>query len=460
MKFGMLRHCRHGWQYLVAIGACGMLVPYSGTARADSVSQQTAVETPARAGPASQGLTARAGGTDEVAQTQLPLGHPPIDEPDTGTVADATAPPQQTSSGSLRPSRNIAPGTVEVHVINDKNEPAAGVSVILQTHRESVAEGNSDWQRGATADSAGIVRFSQLSSDSNLSYRLLLSHGGARYGMQPFQLPVGQGILANMRQFALVNDIGRALLASESMVFVEPKDDVLQFEIVYRLYNVGQTIWVSNDTEVELPRDKQAFSAQQASDDIRVESTARGVRLVGTVPPGQHEVSYTFQLARQNLPSMSIEVGLPPNALQARVGVAGNRNTELVVEGFPDAQPTTAQNGQRLFLTMQTFDRARLPESLKFELRGLPTLGSGRLVAAGCAAAIALLGLAFAISRHRRGLDLGDRYMLEERARNRLLEELIELENARAVGTIGPKTYEEIRSMLVEALIRLEPLTE
>jgi hypothetical protein len=47
-----------------------------------------------------------------------------------------------------------------------------------------------------------------------------------------------------------------------------------------------------------------------------------------------------------------------------------------------------------------------------------------------------------------------------ESARKRLLEELAELELAKAEGSVGPRTYEDTRTTLVEALVRLEPATD
>jgi hypothetical protein len=149
---------------------------------------------------------------------------------------------------------------------------------------------------------------------------------------------------------------------------------------------------------------------------------------------------------------------MPPNLVQSRVGVASGRNTELIVDGFPEARPTTAENGQRLLLTVQTFDRGvQAPADLRIEINGLPTLGPGRIVAASAASILALLSLGFAFWRRRHGDDASDKRLLQDRARSCLLSELADLEAARTNGDIGPKTYEETRGALVEALVRLEP---
>jgi hypothetical protein len=342
-------------------------------------------------------------------------------------------------------------------VVDANNQPVSGTTVLLQVHRESVAEGNTDRQLSAATDALGVARFEQLALDSAVSYRLLLRSGSAQYGLQPFQLLPQQGVAATLRQLDQVRDVRKALVAADAMIFVEPRDEVFQFEVLYRLYNVGQSVWVPENVQLDLPVGRQALNAQ-SGEDVLVEPSERGVRLVGAVAPGQHQVSFTFQLPRHNSPSATFEMGLFPNVMQARVGVASGKNTEFSVDGFQDARPSATPSGQRLLVSGQVFDRGtQPPRELRFEIRGLPTLGSGRIVATMVATALVTLGLLYALLR-RRGRR-SDGQMLES-ARKRLLEELAELELAKAEGSVGPRTYEDTRTTLVEALVRLEPATD
>jgi hypothetical protein len=419
----------------------------SRVALADSVPQQ-----PALGSSAASDTTQTETDTEPVEPTQLPAGHPPIEAG--STTSDDT---MRSPVGSLSPSVEVKPGTLEVRVLNARNEPVPQASVTLHVHRESVSEGNTDRQLGVKTDDRGVARFEQLAADSALSYRLLLNHGSVNYGPQPFQLSAQQGMLATLRQLELVHDIRRALVANEAMVFVEPRDSVFQFDVVYRFYNVGQSIWVPDDVQVHLPSDRQAVNTPATGEDVQIEPSTHGIRFKGALTPGQHQLSFTFQVPRHNSSYASFEVGLPPNAMQARVGVAATRNTELVVDGFQDARPMASQSGQRLLVAMQAFDRnQRPPQALHLEIRGLPTLGSGRIVAAVIAGCLALLGLTYALYRHRQPAPGGPK-TLQERARARLLEELAALESARIAGEVGPRTYEDTRTTLVDALIRLEP---
>ena len=110
---------------------------------------------------------------------ELPPGHPPIDP----TADDTTAAPDSEESAAAgtqlardRISRlNSVPiGTIEVHVLNEENRPVPGAAVIMQLHRESVSEGNSDTQRELLTDVGGAVRFEHLATDSAFSYHIML----------------------------------------------------------------------------------------------------------------------------------------------------------------------------------------------------------------------------------------------------------------------------------------------
>lgn len=397
--------------------------------------------------------------SDDEAQ-QLPPGHPSVDGQGE-TAGPGSGAPQQSPMGSLSQSAAVAPGTVEVHVVDNANQPVAGASVDLQIHRESVAEGNAERHETAITDSSGTVRFGQLSSDSAVSYRLLLDSNAAHYGLPPFQLTAQRGVAVTLHRLDTVRDIAKALVAFDSMVFVEPRDNVFQFDVVYRVYNVSQSVWVPDEVQVKLPSDRQAVTAQTSGEDVQVQVSPLGVRLVGAVTPGQHQLSYTFQVPRHNTSTASFEVGLPPNVMQARVGVASSRSTELSVDGFQEARASASQSGQRLLVAGQTFgQRKRIPAELRFEIRGLPTLGSGRIVAAAVASSLALLGLLYAVYRNRKSNQDAPKVFLQEHARVRLLKELADLEQAKVTGSVGPRTYEDTRTTLVEALVRLEPLAD
>lgn len=390
----------------------------------------------------------------------LPPGHPPVDSQAAPADSEAMLPGSKLSRDTVNFSNSVPIGELEIHVLDVDNHPVSSAMVLVQLHRESVSEGNSESKKEALTDANGIAHVDRLLTDSAVSYRVKVSEAGVSYGMQPFQLNEHTGAVVTLHKYPLARNLKQAMVAMQSLVFVEPKDDVFQFEVVYDMYNIGKTIWVPDRMNLRLPSHWKAFNAQQSGDDVHVESADDGVRITGALTPGQHQVVYTFQVPRQNTSSASFELDLPPNTMMSKVGLASSRNSELSVEGFSEPEPMTSQSGQRLLVTTKTFDRStQLPADLRIEVRGLPTVGIGRVVAAVLAIAMAAVGLFVALIRRGRGRTERQSESLQERARERLIEELAELEAAKNSGRIGPKTYEETRNTLVEALVRLEPLT-
>jgi hypothetical protein len=127
----------------------------------------------------------------------------------------------------------------------------------------------------------------------------------------------------------------------------------------------------------------------------------------------------------------------------------------LSIDGFPPTQEVVGRNGDHALITRKALRRGDAPiTDFVATLTGLPVPGPGRWIASAIAAAIAALGFVFASGKLRTlpdGRSDGDR----DRARELLLDELVELELARKQGGIGPRAYEQARAALVGGITRL-----
>src|SRR5688572_27153396 len=142
-----------------------------------------------------------------------------------------------------------------------------------------------------------------------------------------------------------------------------------------------------------------------------------------------------------------------------RVILESSPTMKLEIPGFPAAEESRSQEGQRRLMAGRDFvtDKVRAPDEIDIKISGIPTPTPGRSVAVGLAAVIALGGVAQSLSRrrtvNRQRSDLSpeDR----QRASELLLEELISLEQAFQQGAIGRKTHEQAKRQLLEAFARL-----
>jgi hypothetical protein len=250
--------------------------------------------------------------------------------------------------------------------------------------------------------------------------------------------------------YPVTSDIQQARVVGEAVVAAEVRDDRIQIEQVLTFYNLGRNAWQPRDVAMALPEGFTAFNAQASMTDQGVDEAGGTVRLHGTFPPGKGTVEFRWQVPWSGEPQVDLELGMPPHLAIARLMMAAGGAMSVEASGFPAAEVRHDGQGQAFLVTERHMrpDEPRL-SSLSMSIRGLPTRGSGPLVATVLAAIAVGLGLlaGFRPGRPQEGRK-GD---LEAS----LLEELLSLERARAGGEVGPRTYERQRQRLIDSLSRV-----
>lgn len=393
----------------------------------------------------------------------LPPGHPPTEgRPSPGPLA---AIPQ---SGSTTDPQ-LPAGTIVVEVLDGEGKPMPGVDITLGILEQSVSKGESRRRVMGKADENGIARFEGLQTGSGVSYRVSVSSPVpvegkpplvATHDAPPFQLDLQAGERVRLHVFPATTSLQDALVGLRAMLYVEVKDDALQVEQAFTVFNLGNKTWVPDDIVVGLPEGFRAFFAPQQMTGMGFDQVAgRGARLRGTFPPGQHDVSFRYQVPWDGSSTVALPLQLPPHVAQMSIVSDAAQGMRLSVSDFPPAEQAVAMNGQRILVTERQLRPGDTPlDRIEIRLENLPGPGPGRWIALGLAAMAVAGGLSVAL--RRREPTAKDRAELEQdaaRARERLFEELLALEKAREAGEIGPKTYEQVRAMLVDALARLLP---
>lgn len=377
----------------------------------------------------------------------MPAGHP--------AVGSAAAGPEQ---DALAPSRELPAGTIVVKLVNAHGDPLTNAEVKLGIRFQTIAEGEKLSEKVARTDLGGFARFNGLTTGSDFTYRISSRSGPAEYSSDPIQLKPDMGVMALLHVYPVTRNPDEAAVGAIGYVYVQTRDDVFQFEVLFRYGNNSTVTWVPENARMSLPDGFKAFKAGEAMGDVRFEEDpGRGAKMSGTFAPGQESVSFQFQVPRHGESGASFHFGLPPHVGEFRFIVEAAPGMEIDVEGFEKPRTDTSQTGQRLLVTRRVAVRGQ-PSGLgafTASISGIPTPGEGRWYAVLIAAALAALGVA--AFRGKLGdetqADLQDRDA--ERARRVLLDELVELTRARHEGRIGPSTYESARRALVEALARI-----
>jgi hypothetical protein len=401
--------------------------------------------TPAASATANNGHAAPAPSGAENGAPAPPPGHPAL-----GGGNDQQADVNESVAG-------LEPGSITATIVNDRGIPLAGQQVRLGILFQKIAEGEARSEKFATADAEGTVHFTGLTRGSDNAYRVTVQAGPASYQTAPFNLRQEMGQRVILHVYPSTSEIEQAQFGMRGYLYVETRDDVFQFEALFRVFNVGQVTWVPKDVVVQLPKGFKAFKAQEGMTDVRFEQVEGvGARLKGTFSPGQNEASFRFQLPKGTEDTLNFRMSLPPHVAEMRVIAEASSTMNLGVEGFQPPVPAANNNGQRVLVSVKQLQR-RDEELKEFvaTLSGIPTPGPGRWFALAIALCLGVGGGFAANGAFDNASSGKDLAADKKRARELLLRELVALEAARRAERIGPRSYEQSRSALIDAIARL-----
>ncbi len=392
----------------------------------------------------------------------MPPGHPMVGGE--GGEGDDEAEPANPHGGAVpgmfqpwpdteEESDRLPAGSIEIEVRNEDDKPVAGASVTLGVVNQSIAKGESRKHLTGDTSGNGKLRFDHLETGSQFAYRVTVPKDGATFAAMPFQLTQQKGRSVVLHMYPVTHDVTQALVVTQTLIYIELKDDRVQIQEAVNLFNFGKTTWVPQDLILPLPENFTALTSQQMMSDQGVDGIdKKGAKLHGTFPPGRHEIEFRYQLPYGGEKRIDFAIGAPPHMAQSRVMAAASQQMSLVVDSFPPGQATTDMQGNRILVTEKEMVRSDRPlDEIRISLKDIPTRGVAHLVASGIAGCVALFGLVL-------GLNFAGRSAPDAKAkkrdRNRLLEDLEGLERAHAAGDVGPKTYERARREIIDAIAR------
>jgi hypothetical protein len=384
---------------------------------------------------------------------RLPADHPPLpaDHPEVPVTEESV---RLALSGAetarAQPDSALPPGTISVHVVDQQGAPIQNERVRLGIMRAD--GGRSEVE--ATTDAEGVALFTALTTGNEQSYRPSVEAEGARVAANPFRLEPDRGQRVELRRLPVTRDPRYLLqaLASTQLEFRQPgRVRVTQGA---RLLNPTTHVYVFPDEgyTVQLPRGVVAFQSRASMGDQRVVPTDEGFRLEGSVPPGNHELVWAYDLP---LTGDTFELEMPmafKSTMGHRVIVDQVEGMSAEVEGMPDAFAHT-MNGKR-YLIVERRMRATDPpiETLRVRLTNIPAEGSLRAWAVWISAALVLLGLVSFLTARARPVRSSP---MREAEVTRLVGEIRSLDRDRADGSIGPEYHQRAREEKMAELAEL-----
>jgi hypothetical protein len=271
-------------------------------------------------------------------------------------------------------------------------------------------------------------------------------------------LDLHHGQRVRVHVYPVTNRIEDALVGMQGVVYLELKDDVVQIDEFFEVFNLGATTWVPSNVVVDLPRGFKAFNAQREMSDVGFDVVAeRGAKMRGTFGPGQHQAQFRYQIPYEGGESAKIALSLPPRVIRMRVIAEASKTMTLRVDDFPNAVSDANQRGTRVLLTERQARPGDLPLTrLSITLDNIPTEGSAKWVTV--AITFATLAFGVYVAREQEKTKGATAHVGEkdtERARARLVAEIAALDTAAKAGEIGPQAHARIRQALIDSLARV-----
>jgi hypothetical protein len=361
----------------------------------------------------------------------------------------------------IAPAPDLAAGDIEVR-LNSRNVNNVGnATVTLLVSKQSIERGNTDTTLTATTDERGVAYFPGQSTESDHVYDVQVMVGAARYSSGQFQFKsTDTGLRVLIPVYDSQAALDDLLVLTRTLIALVPQDDMFVVDVLFRVENYGEVTWLPENVVFPLPEGFKALTVRDPKADAHFEAAGEGgVRLVGTLAPGQHDLLFRFHLPTDGKAESSFRFPTNINTGMVRVILESSPTMKLEIPGFPAPEESRNQEGQRRLMVGRDFvtDKVRAPDDIEVKISGIQTPAAGRSVAVGLAAVIALGGIAQAFGRRRVSSNLRSDLSKEdrERASELLLAELIQLEQAFQQGAIGRKTHEQAKRQLLEAFARL-----
>jgi hypothetical protein len=377
----------------------------------------------------------------------MPMNHPHVDQQK--PAQNFFRPPPDTSDEDPK----LAPGTIVIELRDALNNVIPDKTVQLGVIHQSVAKGDSREHLQQNTGADGMTTFANLETTAGTAYRVTVKADDATFAARPFNLGHDHGMHVVLHVYPVIHTLPQTLaFASRAQIIVEVKDDRVQIQEMIDVFNGLPSAWVPHDVILQLPPTFTALNSQQQMSDVGVDAVnGEGARLKGTFPPGTSQVAFTWQLPYSSDPSIELDVGLMPMTRELIVGAAAAPGMRLEVPGFREATVRSTNEGQRLLVTAKQLNDTDAPlRKVTVKLSDLPTPGPTRLIGTALAAAGIAAGVWVTTQTRKRNTKAG-----VKRDRERILQEVEELERAHAQGDIGPKTYERARRELVDELASL-----
>lgn len=370
--------------------------------------------------------------------------------------ASGQMPDVKQMSGMPLPVSDAAPGTVTVRVIR------GALTDVVANHPVDLVGGPSPIT--VKTNEAGRAEFSGLTPGTRL--RAVTVVGAERVESQEFEVPRTGGMrlllvatdpnapkqpAGDQSQAQAPAQPGTVVLGGESRFVIELGEDGLNVFNLLHIVNAQKTPVQAAPLVFELPGAAERASVLEGSSQQAV-AAGKTVTVSGPFAPGQTVVQFAYTLPMHRS-EMTVQQKLPAPLTQLTVLMQRAGEMHITSEQFAQHRDMTNE-GQAFILGQGPALKAG--DTITLSLTGLPAAPVWpRNLALGLATAILLAGAWSAARPRRPGAETGARTRQLQARRERLFEQLADLEKQHIAGAIDEDRYATRRRELMNALERV-----
>jgi hypothetical protein len=389
----------------------------------------------------------------------MPEGHPPVGDDDGVPVggdphasAPGAPPVERRPIATAEPNPSLPAGTVRVRVVDSKTEqPVSGAQLQLGTMSRESTHSTQD----AKTSAQGEHVFEKLPTGEGQAYRVNVLVAGAKYSSTPFRLPVEHGYDVLIRQLPTTRDT-HELVLYVGATSIELKDERLKIVQQARLINIGgkTIVFPEGGQLIKLPKNFKAFQAEEVMTDQHVkEEAGQGLRISGSVTPGEATLTWGFDLEHQGS-DVDLDFDLPWVTFAYRVLADAARGMKLEVDDMPPAE-LHEENGRRFLVTELVKRVGESPlRHVRIHVRDIPGPGPMRIIAVVAAMFLMIGGAVIARKPPPVALNRPAGEAFEQR-KAELVAQAARLSAERDRGEIGPEYHAEQLAEIEEQLAAL-----
>lgn len=347
---------------------------------------------------------------------------------------------------SAQPSPDVAPGSIEVEIVDVDGRPVKGADVSLAI----LKSGGTRREQKQRTNTEGKTTFAGLQVGRTHAYLVRLFYQRARFQSPPFQLSNDRGFKVLIRRLETTRNRDEVVV-SGGQLSIWREEDRLEIGQTVRLNNTSQMSYVFPESglTVQLPQNYQGLEPSPVMGDQRLTSIeGRGFTITGSLMPGETTLAWKFSLPVSDSKA-KFSFRMPWNIVSYRVVADASSGMTLDVEKMPSATVVEEQ-GQKIWVTGIDPDSQRAPlRKLEVEIGGILGSGYSRWIAAFLSLAIALIGLLVAgFTPRNRNID--PNAFAGRKAQ--LLDRAVKLKTARQERRIAERRYKRGIDALVDEL--------